>query len=249
VKNLFGLKTTEIDRNQIEHEKITILRDFGKAVAHEIRTPVSTVLLQCELMNRETVKETPNLKTIVSGIKKVGKEAYGILLYIDMILLKLNKKNELFSDFKELSMKNCVLDALEQYPLEDEEKKIITFECDEDFIIKGNKHSVTHIFFNLLQNAIYQIKSANKGEIVISLLKQETGNVLLFKDTASGVNSSVCGKLFSPMVSEKFSATGLGLYYCKNAMEAMGGTINCNTIPEKFAEFILTFPKVADSNT
>jgi signal transduction histidine kinase len=166
-----------------------------------------------------------------------------------MILLKLNKKNELFSDFEELSIKSCVLDALEQYPLEDEERKIITFECDEDFIITGNKYSVTHILFNLLQNAIYQIKSANRGEIIISLLKQKTCNVLSFKDTASGVNSSVCSKLFSPMVGEKFSTTGLGLYYCKNAMESMKGSIRCNTIPEKFAEFILSFPKVTGGDT
>ncbi|MDR1334299.1 MAG: HAMP domain-containing histidine kinase [Holosporaceae bacterium] len=237
------------DRERIEQEKMMTLREFGSVMAHEVRTPLSTILLLCKSVDREVQKLEMNIPKVISNVKKINREAQLVLRYIDTVLFRLNKKQELFADFEELSIKECITNALEQYFVDNEEKKIISFECGDDFLIKGNKHSVMHILHNLLQNAIYQIKSANRGEIIIALLKQEACNVLSFKDTASGVDPSVCSKLFSPMVTEKISATGLGLYFCKNAMEAMGGSIYCNTIPGKFAEFVLIFPKIVGENS
>jgi signal transduction histidine kinase len=237
-----------IDREKNEHERIITLRDFGGTIAHEMRTPLSSVLLLCKLIDREVEKEKPSFNKIISNIKKVCREVHWILLYIDMIIFKLNRNSDLFAKLEEFSMKECVLDVIAQYPLDNNEKKLIIFDSDNDFIIRCCGYSIRHVLFNLVQNAIYQIKSANKGRVIISLSECETNNILSFKNTISDVNSTLYSELFSPMIDEKFSAIGLGLYFCKNVMEAIGGSINCSTISGGFIEFVLIFPKVVQNN-
>ncbi|MDR2158314.1 MAG: HAMP domain-containing histidine kinase [Holosporaceae bacterium] len=232
------------NKEKIEREKIAALRDFGGIMAHEMRTPLSTISLLCKLIERELAKEKFDMQKVDSNTKKISREVNCILVYVDMALFKLNKQRALFDYTEQLSIKECILDAIAQYPFNNKEKELIVFEDTNDFLIKGNKNCVIHILFNLMRNAIYQIKSSGKGKVIISLSRRELYNILSFKDTASGVDSIMYGKLFSPMVTSKFSGTGLGLYFCKNAMESMGGMIRCNTVLGKFTEFVLMFPNL-----
>ncbi len=72
----------------------------------------------------------------------------------------------------------------------------------------------------------------------------KTCNVLSVKDNATGIDPALVDKLFSPMISNKFFGTGLGLSFCKNAMEAMGGVIRCDSVFGEYADFVLEFPSV-----
>ncbi|MFL6523013.1 MAG: sensor histidine kinase, partial [Nitrososphaera sp.] len=44
-------------------------------------------------------------------------------------------------------------------------------------------------------------------------------------DTGSGIDSEIMPRLFTKFSSKSFSGTGLGLYICKNIVEAHGGRI------------------------
>jgi two-component system CAI-1 autoinducer sensor kinase/phosphatase CqsS len=235
------------NREKIENEKISTLRDFGGIIAHEMRTPLSTISLLCKLIDRELKKDDLDKQKINFNVKKISKEVSSILIYVDMIIFKLAKNPDLQGSMEKLIINECVLDAIAQYPFDRGEKELIVFEKNSDFTVMGKKNFIVHIMFNLIQNAIYQIKSVNKGKVIITLSEHDTCNILSFKDTACGVDSSIYSRLFSPVFSKKLSGMGMGLYFCRSAMEAMGGSIICNTVPKEFAEFVLTFPR-ADSS-
>jgi signal transduction histidine kinase len=64
-------------------------------------------------------------------------------------------------------------------------------------------------------------------------------------DSGSGVDSEIMPRLFTKFSSKSFSGTGLGLYICKNIVEAHGGRIWAeNNKDTKGATFSFTLPLV-----
>ena len=62
-------------------------------------------------------------------------------------------------------------------------------------------------------------------------------------DSGSGVDPEIMPKLFTKFSSKSFSGTGLGLYICKNIIEAHGGRIWAeNNEGVKGATFSFTLP-------
>ncbi len=229
------------NREQIEQERVETLRAFGATIAHEMRTPLSTIALLCKLIKRARGNE----EKIQNNVDRISNEVSEALMTIDMMLTRLKKQpNHLDTDAKVLSMKDCVLEAIDRYPFYDDERANIEFNQDGDFKFVGRRDSVIHILFNLIQNSLYQIRTSNRGKISISMHNYKTCNVLSVKDNATGIDPALVDKLFTPMTSNKFFGTGLGLSFCKEAMEAMGGVIRCNSVFGEFAEFLLEFPNI-----
>jgi signal transduction histidine kinase len=233
------------NREKIEQEKMRALRAFGGTIAHEMRTPLSTISMICKTTSNELSNKNTNKEKIKLNVEKISGEVKEMLLIVEMILTRLRKPGQV--DFLEtFSVKEVVTKMLDRYPFADIDRKLVTFKCNEDFLILGNKNSLTHILFNLLQNALYQIHSVNKGRITITTesYDKERGNILSFRDTASGMAPNVYSKVFEPMVTWKSAGTGLGLYFCKSAMMAMGGELYCESKQGQYTEFFLVFPKV-----
>jgi signal transduction histidine kinase len=64
-------------------------------------------------------------------------------------------------------------------------------------------------------------------------------------DSGSGVDPEIMPRLFTKFSSKSFSGTGLGLYICKNIIEAHGGRIWAeNNKDAKGATFSFTLPLV-----
>lgn len=231
------------NRERIEQEKMDTVRAFGATVAHEMRTPLSTISLLLKLIKRSSNDSEKTSKYV----EKINREVSDALLSIDMMLTRVCK-NSVYrnsAEFSVLSMKECVFEALDRYPFCDGEREKINVGSDYDFQFVGRKDLVRHILLNLIQNAMYQIQTSNKGSVTITLFLRPGRNVLSFKDDATGVEQEILDKIFTPMVSSKPFGSGLGLSFCKQAMEAMGGEIKCFSVAGEYAEFLLEFPIVS----
>ncbi|MDR2681500.1 MAG: HAMP domain-containing histidine kinase, partial [Holosporaceae bacterium] len=231
------------NREKIEQEKMNALRVLGATLAHEMRTPLSTVSMMCKIMHRNLSADELNPKKISLNVQQIEKEVKEMMTTVDIILTKINQSH-FHENFEKCSIKECINDMMERYPFYDGERNLVKINCGRDFSFMGQKSSVVHILFNLMQNAIYQIHSVNTGWIMISTQKKAKHNILQFKDTASGIDPNIYERLFEPMVTGKSAGTGLGLHFCKTAMESMGGEIICKSVFGKYTEFTLLFPKV-----
>lgn len=110
---------------------------------------------------------------------------------------------------------------------------------------------ITQVISNLLDNAQ---KFTSEGYVVVTTDKKidENNNsnnnnhsiaIINVCDTGSGVDPEIMPRLFSKFSSKSFSGTGLGLYICKNIVEAHGGRIWAeNNKDGKGATFSFTLP-------
>jgi len=118
-------------------------------------------------------------------------------------------------------------------------------DIDLDTIVFVDKNRIAQVILNLLNNSIKFISLENKKtdggiEDNISLIIERTklngnnlkendlinyGIIISVKDNGKGIDPEIYPRLFTKFASKSFHGTGLGLFICKNIVEAHGGKI------------------------
>jgi signal transduction histidine kinase len=69
-------------------------------------------------------------------------------------------------------------------------------------------------------------------------------NRLYFRDNGKGISPEILPRIFDKFFTSSKAGTGVGLAFCKLVMEGMNGTIECESNPEEYTLFKLSFPKI-----
>jgi two-component system, OmpR family, sensor histidine kinase VicK len=124
---------------------------------------------------------------------------------------------------------------------------------ENDIFIYADKTRVYQVMSNLLKNAI---KFVNEGgtititaDISTKKVEAEEGEregevvVVKVKDTGTGIDANILPRLFTKFATSSSEGIGLGLYICKNMVEAHGGKIWAENNPDgKGATFAFSLP-------
>lgn len=260
IVNIFWVIATSLiflrRKENFAQEKLHAMKTLAGTIAHEIRTPLLTIDAMAHKLKKllpsvingfkesSLFSESDNtvdlLNALPANIKKTTRGAFNI---INLILMNLREEKS-HEAIKICSINSCIDEVLEEYHLSDEEKKLIVWTKEQDFNFKGSPILIKHIFFNLLKNALHYIKAAHKGEIYINISSINHYNLLHFKDTGKGMDTHTLQHIFDSFYTKTSHGTGIGLAFCKRVMEELGGSITCKSEENKYAEFILKFPKV-----
>lgn len=247
-------------KNKVLEEQEQVTRLLAASMAHELRTPLRAiesgaegiakflpVLVETYKKAREANLDVPYIaplhyKALVNITNNTRIETRAAFAVIDMLLVRTNLSHINTDNFITCSMAKCLTEALRRYPLRSDEQHLIRWKkCD--FSFHGDELLMTHIIFNLLKNALYYVKAANKGEIQIWCDKNEKFNILHFKDTGQGMDAEVLSKIFAPFVTNTYHGTGVGLAFCKLVMQSFGGDIVCDSVKGEYTDFTMTFPQ------
>lgn len=95
---------------------------------------------------------------------------------------------------------------------------------------------IRQALLNLLRNAQESIQHSH-GIILFSACQVPGGVCILIKDNGCGMTSEQLQNIFTPFVTYKDAGTGLGLSITRHIVEAHGGTLKVQSIPEKGSEF------------
>lgn len=252
------------ERIRIEQER-AMLATAG-SIAHELRTPLISIrsgaaglnkylptLLDAYQQAREHQLPVANIRTahldaLKGVLDRIDLEVYHSNAVIDMLLVNVRLSGNNSHELTLCSMSRCVDLALERYPFSDEERALMAWQPDTDFQFKGVELLAVHVLFNLIKNALRHISKARKGIIQITLATKPEVNQLIFRDTGGGIPPDVLSHVFvrfytSSNNTDSILGTGIGLAFCRDVMQAFGGSIECKSVYGEFSEFILTFPK------
>ncbi len=240
--------------------KIRNMKSFGGGIAHEMRNPLNAInLLTARIRNLiiasdNTIKKQLNLneiKEIDSNLNIILGCTSRASEVIEMILANLKEKVKQ-KKLEFLSAADLVSSAVKEYGFDYEGQidKII-LNAKNNFVIKADKTAFTYMIFNLLRNALYYLNSNKDGFIKISLNRGDDKlnyHQIIVEDNGPGIPEDKIKYIFDSFyTSGKEDGVGLGLDFCKKAMESFGGKIECNSKVNDFTKFILSFPKLSDS--
>jgi len=251
----------------LQKERLRAMLAAASNIAHELRTPLLGIksgaaglqrylpaLLDAYRMAQEHgLKVAPirqaHLQAMHGVLGRVESEADHSNTIIDMLLM--NTSGIGTDNFSACSIAQCIRTAIRRYPFASEkERQLVRWDTGADFRFEGIELLAVHVLFNLMKNALYHTAKAGKGEISILLGEQPHGNVLIFRDTGSGIPSRVLPHIFTRFYSwapesDGGLGSGIGLAFCRSVMEAFGGSIKCESQEGTYTEFVLTFPRIA----
>jgi len=120
-----------------------------------------------------------------------------------------------------------------------------------DVPIQGDASAVSRIFMNLVENAVKYNRDG--GRITLSLEQTPDAVKVRVADTGIGIEAEHLPKLFRRFYrtdqarSRETGGAGLGLAIAKSFVEALGGRIQVESVPEMGTTFTLTFPSAEPS--
>ena len=166
-------------------------------------------------------------------------------MMIDMLLMKTQNRPISQQDCCILAINNCIELAISQYPLSSSEREMMIWTSDnENFDFYGQETLMRHVLFNLLKNALYFTKAKDQGQIRFSTNCTSEFNELHIYDTGLGIDPVKLPLIFDEHYSTTSEGAGLGLSFCRQYMENIGGTITCQSEKDHYTEFVLRFPPI-----
>lgn len=112
-------------------------------------------------------------------------------------------------------------------------------------VVKGDTKQFSHVFQNLLSNALKYRKPDAPPDIHIWAEKQGKDWIVGVADNGIGFEPQYADKifgLFKRLHKDEYEGTGLGLAICQRTVERYGGRIWAQGQPGKGATFFLAFP-------
>jgi len=219
-------------------------KEFINITAHELRTPIQPILVVIDtlLSKKGNIEDYEELLSMIRrNAKRLQRVTENILDVTRIESGSFGLKKELF-DLNEVIM--AVLAAYGSDIKKADQLKII-LTSKERFYVEADKVRIAQVISNLLNNAM---KFTQEGTITISCNRMNHGNekhsaMFCMKDTGVGIHPEIYPKLFSKFASHSDGGIGLGLFLCKNIVNAQGGRIWAENNPDgKGSAFFFTLP-------
>jgi len=106
--------------------------------------------------------------------------------------------------------------------------------------VQGSGDALHSVFLNLILNAEEAMPQG--GTLHISTDRVDGGARIVFRDEGPGIDPDVLDRIFLPFVTTKKSGTGLGLSLAAHLIEAHGGQISAENLPDGGACFAIVLP-------
>ncbi|RJX30895.1 MAG: HAMP domain-containing protein [Oxalobacter sp.] len=201
------------------------LSDFSSDIAHELRTPVSNLMMQTQvaLTKARTADEYRDI--LVSNAEDLERMARMIA---DMLFLAQSENGLLVISQESVSLEKEFRELFEFYEALSEEKSIqlrLTGAAD----IPGDRLMLRRAFSNLLSNAIRHAPPGETVQVTITCPDQNTVQVEV--SNPGSISEEHLPRLFDrfyridPSRHRAGEGTGLGLAITKSIIEAHSGTI------------------------
>ena len=242
--------------------------EFINVAAHELRTPIQPIIGLSEILRSRirnnygdnhsdsNAENQEFIDVILRNGQRLGKLVEDVLdvTKIESQSLELHKErfdlNELIISIIDDIMAAEAESMVYGLPAKRKRKNNakITYQ-PRPLHVHADRNRIAQVISNLLNNAL---KFTSEGYVMISAEKKRDKNsnthdvaIISVCDSGSGVDPEIMPRLFTKFSSKSFSGTGLGLYICKNIIEAHGGRIWAeNNKDATGATFSFTLPLV-----
>ena len=244
----FAATTTVAMRNVTSRRRAEARRlDFYSVVAHDLRSPLNSLLLRADMLLRGHRGPLP--AAVIGDLRKMENNIRTMVALVNDFLDLAQLEGTAYSGGRELvDVGGLVGQAIEDLqPLIDASGLSVRFEVPGfDAGVTGDRRRLSQVLSNLLSNAV---KFTPEGGTITVEVRERGGQVeVAVADTGRGIAPEVLPNLFQRYVraidpSRPVAGTGLGLMIVREIVEAHGGSVGVYSAPGQGSTFWFRMPR------
>ncbi|MBN2297467.1 MAG: PAS domain S-box protein [Deltaproteobacteria bacterium] len=222
----------------IQAEKLAAVGQMSAHVAHEIRNPLTSVLLHSELLEDELgeggdKEEASELLHIIQ--KEIDRLSQITDEYLSYARLPHPKKQPVDPEKETAAVLSMLLPELSRRNIES------SITCPDRLPnIMIDRGQFKQLLINLIKNAEDAMPSG--GTLELSLMGIKDNFLLLVKDTGYGIPQEIARRIFDPYFTTKDNGTGLGLALVQYIANAHDGWVDVESQKGTGSTFIFSIP-------
>ncbi|HEU5015713.1 MAG TPA: ATP-binding protein [Roseiflexaceae bacterium] len=216
----------EAARVRAREEATRMKDDFLSAAAHDLKTPLTTLIAQAQLLERRTLRHPeapPDLQSIQRLVKEGQRLKNLVLELLDAMRAEqgmlLGQREQ--TDLVELVRETCAHHGANEHSC--------IVDSDGPVIGIYDRNRMSQLIENLVENAVKY--SPDGGEVRVQVLSEHGQAHLLVCDTGIGIPAEDLPHVFDRFYrgknveDKRFMGMGLGLFICRGIVEQHGGRI------------------------
>jgi two-component system sensor histidine kinase/response regulator len=236
----------QLQKNYKKLQEVEKLRDdMRNMIVHDLRTPLTAVIVGVEMLEKhgELNEAQREMMAIASGGGKTLLRMINDLLDVEKM-----ESGSTQLQYTELAAEALIVAAVGQVASLAEEGRItlVTEIGDRLPPFLGDEDKLSRTLVNLIANAI---KFTREGSVTIAASWDGRKNIrFTVRDTGDGIPAEAFERIFDKfgqLESRSRVGTGLGLTFCKLAVEAHGGEISVESTVGVGSTFCFTIPVVS----
>lgn len=237
-----ALQETHAELSRVS--RLTALGEFAASIAHEVRQPLTAIIINARICLRWLSAPEPDLEEVKAGLLDVvtaGQRAEEVI----------KRNRELFRHHKveaaAIDINTVISDAaaVVAWRLRDNDITLVTSLTEGLPAVIGDRIELEQVLLNLIANSIDAMEgvSPESRRIDISSASTSEGFVqVTVTDQGTGLEGVDVERMFTLSYTTKDAGTGVGLSVSRSIIEAHGGKLWAEQNPGRGATFCFTIP-------
>ncbi len=215
-------------------------RQFTSDASHELRTPTSVILAQCEY----TLDRARSVEEYQEALQVIHKQSRRMRSLIGDMLdyTRMDQKSERYP-MEDVDLSQLVCEATEQLRLIGTGSISLSEHIAPEIHVQGNRMLLTRLVQNLLSNACRYGKE--NGHVRVALSRDAESVRLSVQDDGIGIAKEEQERIFDRFyrsdASRSIQGTGLGLSMVKKIAELHGAEVLLESEPDMGSTFQIVF--------
>ena len=230
-------------RVRAREEATRLKEDFLSAAAHDLKTPLTTVVAQAQFLERKATRD-PSAPSDLPGLQRIVREAQRLsALVTDLLDAARMEQGRLVADREPMDLGTLVSSVATR-----QRQGAHRVDVDVRGAVVGNYDGrrIEQLLENLIENASKYSPEATP--VNVNVWQQDGEARITVQDQGIGIPAADLPRIFerfsraSNVDDRKFHGMGLGLYICRGIVEEHGGRIWVESEIGKGSTFHVALP-------
>ncbi len=215
--------------------RLAALGQFAAAIAHDIRTPLTSISLNVQILRRKLQLSDDDREHLDIALEELGRLDRSVAEILDFAKpVKLSAEQVDVGELIEDAAKGLT-------PVLSERGLVLACEPQPDLMIQGDPQRLRQVVANLVGNAADA--SSPGATVTLRAAPATDGQIAIeVEDRGKGIDADALAHIFEPFFTTRPDGTGLGLAIVQKVVRAHGGDVRVRSMPGGGSTFTVMLP-------